>query len=155
MSQINELNSEEVLQAQQPVSVQDLHEIQQYMKGIYDYLSSTAPDGFANEAFRLPPAATRAQRSLFDFVQGHSCAERPETARENLGAGREDGEFAEVTPQAQQPAPVQEPVAWMVRNGCADYQLMCSKAQADALAAEMQKRHDLSGSLASFVVCPL
>ena len=56
-------------------------------------------------------------------------------------------------PQPQQPAV--DPVAWMVRNGVVDYQLMGSKSQADALTAEMQKRHDLSGSLASFRVHPL
>lgn len=54
-----------------------------------------------------------------------------------------------------QPAVQQEPVAWMVKNGLVDYQLMRSKSQADALAIELQKRHDLSGSLSSFWVQPL
>lgn len=49
----------------------------------------------------------------------------------------------------------QEPVAWMVRNGVVDHQLFWSKQQADALCAEMQKRHDLSGSHARFSVAPL
>jgi hypothetical protein len=49
----------------------------------------------------------------------------------------------------------QEPVAWMVMNGVCNYQLCWSKKQADALCAEMQKQHDLSGSLAAFHVAPL
>jgi hypothetical protein len=48
----------------------------------------------------------------------------------------------------------QEPLGWMVMNGVCDYQLLESKEQADALAAEMQKRYNLSGSLASFHVQP-
>ena len=47
------------------------------------------------------------------------------------------------------------PVAWMVRNGWVEYQLVGNKKHADAIAADMQKRHDLSGSLAAFRVFPL
>lgn len=49
----------------------------------------------------------------------------------------------------------QKPVAWMIMNGDWDYQLMWSKQHADALSAELQERHDLSGSLAAFHVMPL
>jgi len=44
----------------------------------------------------------------------------------------------------------QKPVAWMVRDGVVDYQLVKRKEQADHLVAELQKRHDLSGALAAF-----
>ena len=47
------------------------------------------------------------------------------------------------------------PVAWVVMNGLSKYQVCGAKAPADALCAEMQKRHDLSGSLAAFHVQPL
>jgi hypothetical protein len=48
-----------------------------------------------------------------------------------------------------------EPVAWLVMNGLVSYQLFHSCSVAHATAKEMQKRHDLSGSLASFSVQPL
>jgi len=48
-----------------------------------------------------------------------------------------------------------EPVAWAVMNGLSKYQVCGSKKSADALCAEMQKRHDLSGSFAAFNVQPL
>ena len=44
----------------------------------------------------------------------------------------------------------QKPVAWMVRDGVVDYQLVKRKEQADHLVAELQKRYDLSGVLAAF-----
>ena len=47
------------------------------------------------------------------------------------------------------------PVAYYVMNGAALFQLFRSKSQADALAYDLQKRHDLSGSLAHFHVVPL
>ena len=48
-----------------------------------------------------------------------------------------------------------EPVAWMVMNGVVNYQLVRRKAVADALVADLQMRHDLSGSLAEFSAQPL
>ena len=54
-----------------------------------------------------------------------------------------------------QPQGEQEPVAYYVMNGAALFQLFKSKSQADALAYDLQKRHDLSGSLAHFHVVPL
>ena len=54
----------------------------------------------------------------------------------------------------EQPQGDQEPVAWCVMNGVSRYQLLKTKVVADALAAEMQKRHDLSGSIAAFHVKP-
>ena len=56
---------------------------------------------------------------------------------------------------AVQPQGEQEPVAYYVMNGAALFQLFRSKSQADALAYDLQKRHDLSGSLAHFHVVPL
>lgn len=55
----------------------------------------------------------------------------------------------------QAEAKTDEPVAWVVMNGLSKYQVCGAKAPADALCAEMQKRHDLSGSLAAFHVQPL
>ena len=55
----------------------------------------------------------------------------------------------------EQPQGEQEPVAYYVMNGAALFQLFRSKSQADALAYDLQKRHDLSGSLAHFHVVPL
>ena len=54
-----------------------------------------------------------------------------------------------------QPQGEQEPVAYYVMNGAALFQLFRSKSQADALAYDLQKRHDLSGSPAHFHVVPL
>lgn len=58
-------------------------------------------------------------------------------------------------PVVEQPQGEQEPVAYYVMNGAALFQLFRSKSQADALAYDLQKRHDLSGSLAHFHVVPL
>ena len=55
----------------------------------------------------------------------------------------------------EQPQGEQETVAYYVMNGAALFQLFRSKSQADALAYDLQKRHDLSGSLAHFHVVPL
>lgn len=52
-------------------------------------------------------------------------------------------------------APDAEPVAWMVKNGFVCSMIYRSKKDADNYAADQQKRHDLSGSLASFCVIPL
>ena len=52
-------------------------------------------------------------------------------------------------------APEVEPVAWMVKNGFVCSMIYRSKKDADNYAADQQKRHDLSGSLASFCVIPL
>ena len=53
-----------------------------------------------------------------------------------------------------QPQGEQEPVAYYVMNGAALFQLFRSKSQADALAYDLQKRHELSGSPAHFHVVP-
>lgn len=47
------------------------------------------------------------------------------------------------------------PVAYEVRNGLVGFQIWYEKDMADRVAAEQQKRHDLSGSLAAFHVVPL
>lgn len=46
-------------------------------------------------------------------------------------------------------------LAYYVMNGLARYQLFVSKAAANALAKDMQKRSDLSGNIAAFHVVPL
>jgi hypothetical protein len=56
-----------------------------YVKGIYDFLESTAPAGFALEAFRLPPTASRAQTALFDGVSGRGRAQCAELVRRDMG----------------------------------------------------------------------
>ena len=61
----------------------------------------------------------------------------------------------EIEAALEQPQGEQEPVAYYVMNGAALFQLFRSKSQADALACDLQKRHDLSGSLAHFHVVPL
>ena len=58
---------------------------------------------------------------------------------------------AAAAPSAEQA----EPVAWYVMNGVQLYQLCCTENQANALSNQLQKQHDLSGSLASFHVKPL
>ena len=58
-------------------------------------------------------------------------------------------------PVVEQPQVEQEPVAYYVMNGAALFQLFRSKSQADALAYDLQTRHDVSGSPAHFHVVPL
>lgn len=55
-----------------------------------------------------------------------------------------------------QPAPVQEPepVAWDVFHGVCHHSTHGTESSAKAMAAEMQKNHDLSGSIAAFSVKP-
>ena len=49
----------------------------------------------------------------------------------------------------------QEPFSWMVMNGVVTQRYFLNKEKAELFANEMQKSHDLSGSLASFSVKPL
>ncbi|MGG5541918.1 hypothetical protein P4G95_08955 [Burkholderia vietnamiensis] len=58
---------------------------------------------------------------------------------------------------APQPAAAagQEAVVWIARNGVSIEAFFRSKGAAESYAAEMQKSHDLSGSLAAFTVEPL
>ena len=51
-------------------------------------------------------------------------------------------------------ATVQEPVAWDVFNGICHHSTHGTESSAKAMAAEMQKNHDLSGSIAAFNVKP-
>lgn len=60
-----------------------------------------------------------------------------------------------LVPALKAEANADEPVAWVVMNGLSKYQVCGAKAPANALCSEMQKRHDLSGSLAAFHVQPL
>lgn len=52
-------------------------------------------------------------------------------------------------------APEPEPVAWQVRNGWASVAIYQRQIDAENYAKDQQKRHDLSGSLASFCIVPL
>lgn len=74
-----------------------------YLRRIYDYLASTAPSGFADEAFRLPPAATRAQRALHDAATRYQHTQHSGLARQDSDNQR--GDCRSVAPQpAAQPA---------------------------------------------------
>lgn len=48
-----------------------------------------------------------------------------------------------------------EPVAWAVLNGVCIYSTYSKELIAKTIAAEQQRSHDLSGSLAAFSHCPL
>lgn len=63
--------------------------------------------------------------------------------------------IAFATQPAAQQEPAGEPVAWMVYQGVRPHQLCGSEKHAEVVAAQKQKDHDLSGSLASFSVKPL
>ena len=71
------------------------------------------------------------------------------------GVGKPEQPQSVTNCHQSQPQGEQEPVAYYVMNGAALFQLFRSKSQADALAYDLQKRHDLSGSLAHFHVVPL
>jgi len=47
-----------------------------YVKGVYAFLESTSPAGFADEAFRLPPLATRALQLFADAIQSDELGKR-------------------------------------------------------------------------------
>lgn len=49
----------------------------------------------------------------------------------------------------------QEPVAWQIRNGLCHAGIRGNQLDAELTAANMQKCHDLGGSLAAFNVRPL
>ncbi|SEN72434.1 hypothetical protein SAMN05216404_106195 [Nitrosospira multiformis] len=40
-----------------------------YLRGVYEFLKSTCPNGFAEEAFPLPPSPTRAQELLLHAIE--------------------------------------------------------------------------------------
>ena len=71
-----------------------------YVKGSYAFLQSTAPDGYAEEVFRLPPSATRNQRSLQDALQSDKRGWHPAAARQDSGDGKRSGPDAGVSGQA-------------------------------------------------------
>ena len=68
-----------------------------YVKGSYAFLQSTAPDGYAEEVFRLPPSATRNQRSLQDALQSDKRGWHPSAARQDSGDGKRSGPDAGVS----------------------------------------------------------
>ena len=45
-----------------------------YLKGVYEFLESTSPAGFAAEAFRVPVSAGPSQKALFAAITGHECS---------------------------------------------------------------------------------
>lgn len=72
-----------------------------YIRRIYDYLASTAPSGFADEAFRLPPAATRAQRALHDAATRYQHTQHSGLARQDSDNQRGDCRSVAPQPAAQ------------------------------------------------------
>ena len=91
-------------------------------------------------------------------VQEIDALENTETQHGHLMALMRHRAMLAAAPQppvVEQPQVEQEPVAYYVMNGAALFQLFRSKSQADALAYDLQKRHDLSGSPAHFHVVPL
>lgn len=67
-----------------------------YLKGVYAFIESTSPAGFAEEAFRLPPSATRNQRSLFDAITGDTSGELSPAAGQDMEVGGPAGRIAGV-----------------------------------------------------------
>ena len=91
-------------------------------------------------------------------VQEIDALENTETQHGHLMALMRHRAMLAAAPQppvVEQPQGGQKPVAYYVMNGAALFQLFRSKSQADALASDLPKRHDLSGSPAHFHVVPL
>lgn len=74
-----------------------LDDVIDYVKGSYAFLQSTAPDGYAEEVFRLPPSATRNQRALQDALQSDKRGGYPAAARQDSGDGKRSGPDAGVS----------------------------------------------------------
>lgn len=79
-----------------PPKRQPEQDILDYVKGIYDFLESTSPTGFAQEAFRLPPNPTRNQRSLLDAAQGHALGQLSPPPRSNRGVESPSADLVEL-----------------------------------------------------------
>ena len=73
----------------------------------------------------------------------------------NEGWGAQPGHDMAALLQELVDAPEAEPVAWQVRNGWAIVAIYQRQIDAENYAKDQQKRHALSGSLASFCVVPL
>ncbi len=114
-----------------------------YVKGSYAFLQSTAPDGYAEEVFRLPPSATRNQRSLQDALQSDKRGWHPAAARQDSGDGKRSGPDAGVSAshgQAQAASSevlkaIREANMQLVRTGVDAFMLVPYKV-ATAQAAE-------------------
>ncbi len=82
-----------------------------YVKGVYAFLESTSPAGFADEAFRLPPFATRAQQLFADAIQGDELGKcMGSEGQDSKDRERHEGAVAKVSPCAghavQRPDPL-------------------------------------------------
>ena len=82
-----------------------------YVKGSYAFLQSTAPDGYAEEVFSLPPSATRNQRSLQDALQSDKRGWHPAAARQDSGDGKRSGPDAGVSASHGQAPATQQAVS--------------------------------------------
>lgn len=72
-----------------------------YVKGVYAFLESTSPAGFADEAFRLPPFATRAQQLFADAIQGDELGKcMGSEGQDSQDRERHEGAVAKVSPCA-------------------------------------------------------
>lgn len=72
-----------------------------YVKGVYAFLESTSPAGFADEAFRLPPFATRAQQLFADAIQGDELGKcMGSEGKDSKNRERHEGAVAKVSPCA-------------------------------------------------------
>lgn len=113
--------------ATEPITQEPIHkDILDYLKGIYAFLESTSPAGFAEEVFRLPASSTQNQRSLQDAIQSNSRGQLSPTPRQDTESGEGRGRHVvvkavqPVAPQPEKAEPVaQEPVAWRVTRNLA------------------------------------
>lgn len=72
-----------------------------YVKGVYAFLESTSPAGFADEAFRLPPFATRAQQLFADAIQGDELGKcMGSEGKDSKNRERHESAIAAVSPCA-------------------------------------------------------
>ena len=84
-------------ESDEPVS----QKIIDYVKGVYAFLESTSPAGFADEAFRLPPLATRAQQLFAGAIQGDEHGKRVGSeGQDSQDRERHAGAVAKVSPCA-------------------------------------------------------
>lgn len=89
-------------------------DIVNYVRGIYAFLESVAPVGLAEEAFRLPPSATRNQEALFDSLPDHTPGGFPSSSGQVGGGERESQAAIGLSDLlASTPAqPAQKPAPW-------------------------------------------
>lgn len=84
-----------------------------YVKGIYEFLESVTPAGYAEEAFRLPTSPTRNQTALFDSLPNYTPRGLPPQTGQ-VGGGKDGGAEAVGLDAllASTPAPAQQEPNW-------------------------------------------